>query len=68
VDTLVTALDVSAQQTAWKEIETIWNEQSVVIWLPILKIKNPMGSKFGNAQPSVITPRLIWNIDRVYVK
>jgi peptide/nickel transport system substrate-binding protein len=68
VDTLVTALDVPTQQAAWKEIQTIWNEQGWVIWLPILKIKNPMGSKFGNAQPSVITPRLIWNIDRVYVK
>jgi peptide/nickel transport system substrate-binding protein len=68
VDTLVTTMDPPAQQAAWKEIQTIWNEQCWDIWLPSLKIKNPMGSKFGNAQPSVITPRLIWNIDRVYVK
>ena len=68
MDTIVTTLDVPTQQAAWKEIQTIWNEQSWDVWLPVLKIKNPMGSKFGNAQPSIITPRVIWNIDRVYVK
>ena len=68
MDAIVTTLDVPKQQAAWKEIQTIWNEQSWDIWLPVLKIKNPMGSKFGNAQPSIITPRVIWNIDRVYVK
>lgn len=68
MDTIVTTLDVSKQQTAWKEIQTIWNEQGWDIWLPVLKIKVPMGSKFGNAAPSPITPRVIWNIDRVYVK
>jgi peptide/nickel transport system substrate-binding protein len=68
VDTIVTTLDVPSQQAAWKEIQTIWNEQGWVIWLPILTVKNPMSNKFGNAQPSVITPRLLWNIDRMYVK
>ncbi|MCM3878626.1 MAG: ABC transporter substrate-binding protein [Vicinamibacterales bacterium] len=68
MDTIVTTIDLPTQQAAWKEIQTIWNEQSWYIWLPVLKVKNPMGSKFGNAQPSVITPRVIWNIDRVYVK
>lgn len=68
MDTIVTTIDVPTQQAAWKQIQTIWNEQSWNIWLPSLKIKVPMSNKFGNAAPSVITPRIIWNIDRVYVK
>jgi len=68
MDTIVTTIDVPTQQAAWKEIQTIWNEQSWDIWLPSLKIKVPMSNKFGNGAPSVITPRIIWNIDRVYVK
>jgi peptide/nickel transport system substrate-binding protein len=68
MDTLVTALDVTAQQAAWKELATIWNEQGWFIWLPVLKVKIPMSNKFGNAQPSVMAHRLLWNIDRVYVK
>jgi peptide/nickel transport system substrate-binding protein len=68
MDAIVTTIDVPTQQAAWKEIETIWNEQSWDVWLPSLKIKVPMSNKFGNAAPSVITPRIIWNIDRVYVK
>jgi peptide/nickel transport system substrate-binding protein len=68
MDTIVTTIDVPKQQAAWKEIQTIWNEQCWDIWLPVLKIKNPMSNKFGNGQPSIITPRIIWNIDRVYAK
>ena len=32
----------------------------------ILKI--PMSDRFGNAAPSVIPHRLLWNIEQVYVK
>jgi hypothetical protein len=27
-----------------------------------------MSNRFGNVQPSIMAHRLIWNIDRVYVK
>ena len=38
------------------------------IWLPTLNAKLPVRNRFGNLQPSVIPHRLLWNIDRVYVK
>jgi peptide/nickel transport system substrate-binding protein len=68
MDTIMTSMELSKQQAAWKEIQTIWNEQCWDIWLPVLKIKNPMSNRFGNAQPVIITPRLIWNIGSIYVK
>jgi peptide/nickel transport system substrate-binding protein len=68
VDTMVTTLDLAGRKAIWKEIQTIWNDQGWTVWLPILNVKIPMSNRFGNAQPSIMAHRLIWNIDRVYVK
>jgi peptide/nickel transport system substrate-binding protein len=68
VDRLVASLDQAERKATWKQIQNIWNEQAWNIWLPILNVKIPMSNRFGNAQPSIMAHRLIWNIDRVYVK
>jgi peptide/nickel transport system substrate-binding protein len=68
VDTLVTALDTTRRKAAWKEIQTIWNEQGWFVWLPIMNIKLPVSNRFGNIQPSVMAHRILWNIEQVYVK
>ena len=68
IDSLVTELDLSKRKAVWKQIQNIWNEQGWFVWLPILNVKIPMSNRFGNAQPSIMAHRLIWNIDRVYVK
>ncbi|MFN7916528.1 MAG: ABC transporter substrate-binding protein [Vicinamibacterales bacterium] len=68
MDTLVASNDLKVRQAAWLEVENIVNEQAWMIWLPTLKAKIPMRNRFGNAKPSVIPHRLIWNIDTVFVK
>ncbi len=68
MNTLVSTLDLGERKAIWKEIQTIWNDQGWLVWLPILNVKVPMSNRFGNAQPSIMAHRLIWNIDRVYVK
>jgi peptide/nickel transport system substrate-binding protein len=68
MDQLVSSLDPAERKATWKQIQNIWNEQAWTIWLPILNVKIPMSNRFGNAQPSIMAHRLIWNIDRVYVK
>jgi peptide/nickel transport system substrate-binding protein len=68
VDAMITAMDLAERKRIWKEIQTIWNEQAWFIWLPILNVKIPVSNRFGNVQPSIMAHRLIWNIDRVYVK
>ncbi len=68
VDDLVTTLDMAQRKEIWKQIQNIWNEQVWTVWLPTLNVKIPMSNRFGNAQPSIMAHRLIWNIDRVYVK
>ena len=68
LDEILSNLDVAAQKAANKEVQTIMNEQSWFVWLPILKIKLPISNRFGNVQPSVMAHRILWNIDRVFVK
>jgi peptide/nickel transport system substrate-binding protein len=68
LDTFVTTLDLGQRKALWKEIQTIWNEQGWMVWLPVLNVKLPMSNRFGNAQPSIMAHRILWNIEQVYVK
>jgi peptide/nickel transport system substrate-binding protein len=68
LDKFVTTLDINARKVIWKEIQTIWNQQGWMVWLPILNVKLPMSNRFGNAQPSIMAHRILWNIEQVYVK
>jgi hypothetical protein len=38
------------------------------IWLPTLRVRIPVSNRFGNVEPSVIPHRILWNIDRVFLK
>jgi peptide/nickel transport system substrate-binding protein len=68
LDDILSNPDVAAQKAASREVQTIMNEQSWFIWLPILKVKLPVSNRFGNVQPSIMAHRVLWNIDRVYLK
>lgn len=68
MDVIVSTPDHDKRKAAWKEIENTINEQGWIVWLPTLDVKVPVRNRFGNLMPTVIPHRLIWNIDRVYVK
>ncbi len=68
MDTLVGSSDVAVRKQAWTDVQNIVNEMSWLIWLPTMNAKLPMRNGFGNAKPSLIPHRLLWNIDRVFVK
>jgi peptide/nickel transport system substrate-binding protein len=68
MDVLLASSDLAERKKAWIEIENIVNDQAWFIWLPTINAKLPLRNKFGNAKPSVIPHRLIWNIEQVYVK
>lgn len=68
MDTLVSSSDMTVRKQAWKDVQNIVNDQAWLIWLPTINAKLPLRNRFGNVKPSVIPHRLIWNIDRVYVK
>jgi len=64
----VATIDFEARKRGWREIEQIVNREAFVIWLPTIIVKLPVRNTFGNVQPSVMPHRLLWSIDRVYVK
>ena len=68
MDVIVTNLDLGARKAAYKEVETISNEQGWMVWLPIRRQKVPISNRFGNLQPSILPHRILWNVDRIYVK
>jgi peptide/nickel transport system substrate-binding protein len=68
MDVIVGSVDLTERKAAWKEIQDIVNEQCWIEWLPTINVKLPLRNRFGNARPSVIPHRLLWNIEQVYVK
>jgi len=68
LDEIITNLDLEAEKRAWKEIETIMNQQAWFIWLPIRDYQLPISNRFGNLQPSVLAHRVLWNAERIYLK
>jgi peptide/nickel transport system substrate-binding protein len=68
MDLLIGTNDMTARHAAWTKIQSIVNEECWVVWLPSLVAKVPVRNRFGNVQPSVIPHRILWNIDRVFVK
>jgi peptide/nickel transport system substrate-binding protein len=60
--------DMAERLATWQEVEKIINEETFIVWLPTLKAKIPIRNKFGNLEPTVIPHRIIWNIERIYVK
>jgi peptide/nickel transport system substrate-binding protein len=68
LDEMLTNQDRQVQKTKWKEIQNTLNDEAWFIWLPIQTIKLPVSNRFGNVQPSVMAHRILWNIDRVFVK
>jgi peptide/nickel transport system substrate-binding protein len=65
---ILTTQDIAAQKKAYHDMQTIVSEQAWMIWLPVLEIKLPVSNRFGNVQPSIMAHRLLWNIERLYVK
>jgi peptide/nickel transport system substrate-binding protein len=68
MDEIVTVQDMAARKRAYKEVESIVNEQAWFIWLPIANQKLPVSNRFGNVQPSILAHRILWNVEAIYVK
>jgi peptide/nickel transport system substrate-binding protein len=59
---------LAARQRLSAQMDQIVDDQCWVIWLPTMKIKLPVRNRFGNVHPTILPPRLLWNIATVFVK
>ena len=60
--------DPAVQKETWKGMQNALNEQCFVIYLPVQVVKVPVRDRFGNVAPNIIPHRVLWNIERVYMK
>jgi len=60
--------DLAERKRTWTEMQNLVNEQCFFIWLPTVEYKVPIRNRFGNLHPTVIPHRILWNIDRVFVR
>jgi peptide/nickel transport system substrate-binding protein len=68
MDVMIATADVKERKKYFHEVGNIWNEQCWNIWLPVQEVRLPLSNRFGNLQPSIMPHRLLWNIERVFVK
>jgi peptide/nickel transport system substrate-binding protein len=68
MDELSATRDHEARKKAYKEVETITNEQGWIVWLPIRNQKLPVSNRFGNVRPSILPHRLLWNSEYLFAK
>ncbi len=48
------------------EMQRVFNEECMVIWLPTQIVRVPVRDRFANVDPNPMPHRILWNIDRVY--
>jgi hypothetical protein len=72
IDSLVAvnigSTDMAVRKRTWAEIQRLINRETFVIWLPTACWKVALRNGFGNLEPSVMPPRLLWNADCIFVK
>jgi peptide/nickel transport system substrate-binding protein len=60
--------DAAIRHRTYHDIADLMNQQTWFVWLPTQLVKLPVRSRFGNVHPTPVPPRLLWNIDRVFVR
>ena len=68
MDDITSVLDLEARKRAYREVETIVNQQGWFVWLPIRRQKMPVSNRFGNLHPTVLPHRILWNVESIYAK
>lgn len=68
MDENVATNDSTVRHRTWLEMQQTLNRECFVIWLPSQFIRLPVRDGFGNIAPSPLPNRLLWNVDRIFVR
>ena len=68
MDENVATDDSTVRHRTWLEMQQALNRECFVIWLPSQIIRLPVRDGFGNIDPSPLPNRLLWNVDRIFVR
>ena len=67
-DVISAAPDVDVRRRISASMEQVIGDACWVIWLPVNTIKLPVRNRFVNVHPSSLRPRVLWNIETVFVR
>jgi len=65
---LADSLSDPVRHDRWRRIQTLVNQECFLIWLPSQMVRIPVRDGFGNLEPVALPNRVLWNIDRVFVR
>ncbi|MCI0487260.1 MAG: ABC transporter substrate-binding protein [Blastocatellia bacterium] len=68
VQEMEASLDPAERKRMYDELQRIWSEQLPEIHLVAQREGVAYKTKFGNIRPSIMIPRLTWNVEEIYVK
>ncbi len=60
--------DMAVRRRTYHAMADLMGRQAWFVWLPTQVIRVPVRTKFGNVHPTVIPHRILWNIDRVFLR
>ncbi len=64
----VGTVDMAVRKARYAEMSRILNDECFVLWLPTSRLLIAVRNGFGNLAPSPMSPRVLWNADRIFVK
>jgi len=65
---IVYTRDLAKRKADWHELIQTVNDQCWLVWLPIMELKLPVRSRFGNVSPSPMPHRILWNSERIFLR
>jgi ABC-type transport system substrate-binding protein len=60
--------DPQVRHRTYHDIAELMNQQTWFVWLPTQIVHLPVRSRFGNIHPTPVPNRILWNIDRVFMR
>jgi len=56
------------QVQIWHEVQRLYAENQPMSWTVNPRVYVAVRNKFGNVRPQVMRPRLLWNVEQIFVK
>ena len=67
-ETIESSTSAPERHKAYHAIAGLMADEQWFVWLPTQIVRLPVRSRFGNVQPSVLPHRILWNVDRFFVR
>jgi peptide/nickel transport system substrate-binding protein len=68
IEDFLASPDEEKQVAVWHEIQRLYGENQPMSWTVNSKVYIPVRNKFGNLKPIVMRPRVLWNVEELFIK